>query len=95
MVKVAVPCDLSWESRRGRRVPISLKSLGSFKVTSAGASSFAARRAKSPKRPLLPLAAWARTPLSTAISPAGTCQASAAAATSMARAMAPASRICR
>src|SRR5690348_17066397 len=87
------PVVLPGVSRRGTRVPISVQRSGVLSVTSAGTASAAASEARAPKRDDLP-EGCETTPLATAISPAGTCQDLAAAATSMARAAAPARRIC-
>jgi hypothetical protein len=59
-------------------LPINLKCAGSFSFGSAGTGMAIALSANSPKRPFLPEACLI-TPFSTVISPAGTCQASAAA----------------
>ncbi|MCY1367471.1 hypothetical protein D9M68_762480 [compost metagenome] len=94
-VKVALPSVLSALSLRDRRSwPISVKSSGDLSLTSFGSGWRAAASANSPKPACLPDAAWLTTPLLTLISAAGTCHCSAAAATSMARALAPALRIC-
>ncbi len=71
---------------------MSLKSFGSFSFTSFGTSSLAAASANSPKEPVwLPLFS---TPFSTVMLSAGTPHFSAAAATSICRAAAPALRSC-
>jgi hypothetical protein len=92
-----VPVDLAFESRRGSffaSTPISRKLPGSLSFTSCGTLSRAAAPASSPKLACFPCPACASTPSVTVISPAGTFQALAAAATSMARAVAPAWRSC-
>jgi hypothetical protein len=81
-------------STRGTRVPISAKRLGSLSVTCAGTGWRAARSASAPKRAWRFERACATTPRATVISAAGTLQASAAEATSIARAAAPARRSC-
>ena len=91
MVNFAEPSVLAAPSSRGRGLPTSVKSLGSFKVTCAGGFSAAAFRASSPNVARRP-EAWSTTPRSTVISDAGTLHSRAAALTSMARAAAPAWR---
>jgi len=93
-VYTAAPVVLGRESTRGALRPISLKSRGSLRATLAGGVCRAAAGASSPKVARRPLAACVSTPRSTVIPPAGTCHACAAAATSMARAVAPARRSC-
>ena len=94
MVNFAEPSVFAVPSSRGRCVPTSLKSLGSFKVTSGGGVSVAAFAARSPNVARRPDGACETTPRSTVISAAGTLQSRAAASTSMARAVAPARRSC-
>ncbi|MDT4864515.1 hypothetical protein FQZ97_992790 [compost metagenome] len=89
-----MPLTLAAESLRGSGWPISLKSLGSLSLTCCGTGCSAAALASSPKLACLPEAACLSTPSATAISCADTRQRWAAAATSMARAVAPALRNC-
>jgi hypothetical protein len=93
-VNWAVPLLFAGTSTRGSFWPISLKSLGSFRVTLAASGCAAALPASSPKLACRREAAWLSTPRSTTISAAGTFHSAAAAATSMARAVAPAWRSC-
>ncbi|MNN69007.1 hypothetical protein D3C81_1847570 [compost metagenome] len=94
-VNRALPSVLSALSLRARRSwPIRVKSFGDLSFTSSGTGCRAAASASSPKPALRPEAAWLTTPLLTEISCADTFHCSAAAATSMARALAPALRIC-
>ncbi|MNE71843.1 hypothetical protein D3C80_1677460 [compost metagenome] len=94
-VKVPLPSVLSALSLRERRsLPIRVKSLGALSTSSAGTFWRDAASANSPNPALRPEPAWLTTPLLTVISPAGTFHCSAAAATSIARAPAPALRIC-
>ena len=93
-VKVALPVTLAGMSRRGTSsFPMRRKADASLSVTFAGTGSFAASATSSPKRADLPEPVWLTTPLATVMSPAGTPQRAAAAATSIARAAAPASRM--
>ena len=86
-----MPVDLASESMRCTGVPIKVKFLGSLSTTSLGTSSLAAAATNSPKQPLwLPLLS---TPLLTVMLSAETFHCCAAAATSMARAVAPTLRI--
>jgi len=71
-----------------------LKAAGSLRLTCVGTGSFAALPASSPKVALRPAPVCDTTPWLTLISLAGTAHALAAAATSMARAVAPAWRSC-
>ncbi len=73
--------------------PISLNWAAVLSNGASGSGRRAARSARAPKARLRWLAAWVTMPLATLQSAAGTPQAWAAAATSMARALAPASRI--
>ena len=66
---------------------------GSLSLTVAGTGCCAAAATSSPNFACLPLACLS-TPFATLISLADTCHCAAAAATSMARAAAPASRYC-
>jgi hypothetical protein len=93
-VKIALPFVFDTLSTRGAARPISVKSFGSFSVTSAGTGCLPAASASSPKPAFFPLAACDTTPAFTVIWPAGTFHCAAAAPTSMARAVAPARRIC-
>ncbi|MFT3817802.1 MAG: hypothetical protein QM750_09285 [Rubrivivax sp.] len=70
-------------------MPAIVQSLGSFSGTSAGGASLAATAATLPKLVRRPLAAWLITPFSARHSAAGTFHASAAACTSISRAVAP------
>ncbi len=92
-VNCAEPSVLALLSTRGVRLPISLKSFGSFSVTCAGGASVAAFGPSSPNVARRPDREWETTPLSTVISEAGTFHSLAAASTSIARAVAPARRI--
>jgi len=89
-VNRAVPSVFAPESIRGRRRPISFQSFGSFSVTSAGGVNVAAFTASSPKVARRRDPPSDTTPRSTVIFVAGTPHSSAAAATSIARATAPA-----
>jgi hypothetical protein len=91
-VKIALPFDFARASVRAAGLPMRTKSLGSFSLTSVGTGCFAASAASSPKVALLSFDETM--PRETPISAAGTCHFSAAAATSMARAAAPALRNC-
>ena len=93
IVNIAVPFTLAGTSILGTRVPISVNCDGSFNATPVGTSSLPAASASSPKAALLP-DAWLTTPLLTVISAAGTLHCLAAAATSMALAVAPTVRYC-
>ena len=92
-VKSAVPLLFARLSVRGTCLPMNTKSFGSLSLTVAGSGCFAAASASSPKVARLP-DACETTPLRTAIEAAGTFHRSAAAATSIARAAAPAWRYC-
>ena len=92
-MKIAEPSTFDGVSSRWRSLPISVNFAGSFRTGSWGAGIVAARSANSPKPLSLPEAAWAIRPFATVISPGGTSQDLAAAATSIARAVAPALRI--
>lgn len=89
-MKIASPSDFAGTSTRGTSVPISRKSFGALSSTSAGGVNAAAASASSPKEALRPEPPWRTSPRSTVISLASTPQAVAAAATSIARAVAPA-----
>jgi hypothetical protein len=93
-VKIALPLVLSGESLRGARLPMSLKSLGSLSRTSAGTPSRAAAFASWPKLAWRLEAECITAPSLTLTSSSGTFHCFAAAATSMARAEAPALRSC-
>ncbi len=90
-VNIAVPLDFARESLRGARWPISVKFFGSLSLTSVGTGIAAAALASSPKLAFLP-EACVRTPALTVMLSGGTFQRLAAAATSIARAAAPAWR---
>ena len=93
-VNCAEPSVLGLLSTRGGRLPTSVKSFGSFSVTCAGGVRVAALDARSPNVARRPDGACETTPRSTVTSAAGTLHSRAAASTSMARAVAPARRIC-
>ena len=90
--KPALPVALARASRRGRGWPMSLNCAGVFRVTAPGSGSLAAASASSPKPALRP-EGWSTRPASTRSSATGTPHCAAAAATSIARADAPASRM--
>ena len=90
-----LPVDFARASSRGSfSLPTILKSVGFLRGTFAGTGSFAAAPASSPRVALRPVPACDTTPSLTVMSVAGTPQRAAAAATSIARAVAPASRSC-
>ena len=93
MPKRALPSCLAAASCRRIGLPIRVNWSAVFSTGWSGSGSLAARSASSPKRSWRLLAAWRTTPWATLQSATGTPQAWAAAATSMARALAPASRI--
>ncbi len=93
IVNCALPLVFARLSWRGTRLPINLNCFESLSFTSAGTGIAAAFSASSPKLAFRP-PLCETTPFATLISAAGTCQVSAAAATSMARAVAPALRLC-
>jgi hypothetical protein len=76
-------------SRRGTDLPISFHSFGSLSTTSAGGVSLAAASATLPYVVVRPVGLWVITLLAALHSAAGTFQPSAAAWTSMMRAVAP------
>src|SRR5207245_9630819 len=92
-VNCAEPSVFGLLSTRATRLPTSLKSFGSFNVTCAGGVSPPAFEASSPNVARRPDPEWETTPPSTVISEAGTPHSTAAAPTSIARAVAPARRI--
>ncbi len=92
-VKDAVPLDFAFESVRGTCLPMNTKSFASLSLIALGTGCFPAASASSPKVAFLPLACDT-TPFCTRIASAGTFHCSAAAATSIARAAAPACRYC-
>src|SRR6266480_426058 len=95
MANCCLPVDLARASSRGSfSLPTMLKAAGSLRLTCVGTGSFAALPASSPKVALRPAPVCDTTPWLTLISLAGTAHALAAAATSMARAVAPAWRSC-
>ena len=94
MVNTALPLVLALLSVRATRLPISLKSFGSFSLTSDGTGWRAASAASAPNVVRRDDARCVTTPLLTVMASAGTFHSCAAAATSMARAAAPAVRIC-
>jgi hypothetical protein len=94
MVYSASPVDFSGESSLGTALPIKVNCCGSLSFTSFGGVILAACSASSPNVACLVDALWRTTPLRTLISCAGTPHSCAAAATSIARAVAPALRIC-
>ena len=94
IVNCADPSVFALPSTRRSSLPTSLKSLGSFSVTWAGGVRAAAFDASSPNVARRPDGACDTTPRSTVISVVGTPHSRAAASTSMARAVAPARRIC-
>jgi hypothetical protein len=93
-VKIALPVVLDTLSTRGAERPISVKSFGSFSLTSAGTGCLPAASASSPKPAFLPLAACDTTPAFTADLAGRHLPLLGGRATSMARAVAPARRIC-
>ena len=95
MANCCLPLDLARASSRvSFSLPTILKAAGSLRVTCVGRGSLAALPASSPKVALRPVPVCDTTPWLTLISLAGTAHALAAAATSMARAVAPACRSC-
>ena len=92
-VNCAVPFDLAFESVRGTCLPMNTKSFASLSLTLVGTGSNAAAADSSPKLAFLPFA-WNTTPFFTWIESGGTFHCFAAAATSIARAAAPACRYC-
>jgi hypothetical protein len=92
MPKRALPSILAGVSSRCWGRPMSWYCDGDLSGTSEGSDCFAASAASSPKPAERP-DAWDTTPEATVHSAAGTLQRAAAAATSIARALAPASRI--
>ncbi len=95
MANCCLPVDFARASSRGSfSLPTILNAEGSLSLTSLGTGCLAALPASSPKVAFLPAPACATTPSLTVISPAATFHCLAAAATSMARAVAPASRNC-
>ena len=94
MVNCAVPLVFGGTSTRGSFDPIRVKSLRSFNGALSGAGTLAACVARAPNEASRLLAPWRTTPRSIVISLAGAPHCAAAAAISIARPMAPASRIC-
>ncbi len=91
-MNIAVPLDLARLSILGTSVPIRVNWSGVFSTGFSGTGKVAASAASSPKRAVfLP---WLTTPFDTLTSATGTFQRFAAAWTSIARAAAPALRIC-
>src|SRR5215472_9160091 len=89
---MGLPAILSGTSRRVCRVPISFQSLGAFKSTCVGGAISAADAAIRPYVMLRPLGRWLITPCAAVHSATGTFHCAAAAAISIARAVAPARR---
>src|SRR3989442_8626170 len=92
MLYCAVPFTLLGASSRLAGVPISVKSFGSLRVTSAGTGTFAAASARSPYESFLPVAGWLTIPFAAWHDAGSTFQRCAAAAMSIMRAVAPALR---
>ena len=91
--KRALPSCLPAASRRGMGLPISVHWAAVLRRGLSGSGCLAAASTNSPNRALRPEPAWITTPLLARHSATGTAQPCAAAATSMARALAPACRI--
>ena len=88
----ALPLTLSGESRRLAGVPMSFQSLGCLSGTSPGRDSVAARSTNAPYASVRPVGPWMTTPPVARQELASTFHVCAAAATSSARAPAPARR---
>src|SRR5215213_3620609 len=93
---MALPLHFDGESTRGVEpfLPMTVKSLSALRIGLSGTACRLAASAISPKLARLP-EAWLSTPLETFTSVEGTFHASAAAATSIPRAAAPALRYCK
>ena len=95
MPNFACPVTLARPSMRCTGRPMRVKSFGLFSFTSAGGARVAALAASCPNESLLAVPSWSTKPFSARqLAGSSTFHVSAAAATSMARAVAPALRSC-
>ena len=89
MPYIWAPVVLSTVSSRASRLPASFQSFGFFRLTAVGCANLPAAVATLPKVVVRPLGTWVMMLLAARQSAADTCHSSAAACTSIMRAMAP------